>query len=132
MRKCLRQLSVIFGVSFILCTAFAVQAEQDSNSKSSAKQQVAESPPVKPDIEWGNWDAKKAPLSRYGVGISGKIEAELSRLDRSNLLDNAEGVEVQNKKPKASSKPKDIQQMMAELEAMEAEIKKEINDESEF
>jgi len=130
--KCLRQQGMLLSVGFMLCTAFAVQAEQGKSSKANSLLSETNEQQIKADIEWGNWDAVKAPLSRYGVGISGKVEAELNRLDRSNLLDNADGVEVQNKKPKRASKPKDIRQMMAEMEAMEAEIKQEMNNESEF
>jgi hypothetical protein len=90
----------------------------------------------KDDTEWGDWGLKTPKNTNYGIGIRGLIEAELSLLDKSNLVDNAGGVAAKKKQlnvpPKVIKKTKDIKRMMKELEIMEAEVKQEINDETEF
>lgn len=73
---------------------------------------------------------------KYGVGIQGYIENKLNQLDKSNLLDNTNGVLAKkNNKKKVidkMKKPKNIKKMMAELKAMEADLKQELSHESEF
>lgn len=129
MRTLSLQLKACIGGVLLLanCCVFAQSEDKKVSDPLADKKNQTQQ-----NIEWGAWDAEKDSASRYGVGIQGEIEEELSRLDRSNLLDNAEGVEVQNKNKSHASKPRDIKKLMAELEAMEAEIKQEINDESEF
>ena len=99
---------------------------KDSKSKKNGDSESA--------IDWGDWGADKNFENKdFGVGIQGTIEAELSRLDKSNLLQNATGVATsKNKNGDANKKPKDLKKTMAELEAMEAKVKKEIEDDSEF
>jgi len=87
-------------------------------------------------IEWGEWNKKTDSPPKYGVGIVGTIESELSQLDKSDLLNNATGVattKLNNQKDtKQLTKAKDIKNMMKELEAIEAELKKELSDDTEF
>ena len=85
-------------------------------------------------IDWGDWAL--APNTQYGVGIQGEIEAEINLLDQSNLLENATGVATtpkdSNNQQGKKLTTKDLKKMMAELEAMEAKVKKEIEDDTEF
>lgn len=86
------------------------------------------------NIDWGDW---LLPTNQqFGVGIQGNIEAQMNVLDQSNLLDNATGVATTNKDDNnhkdKKQKARDLKQMMAELEAMEAKVKKEIDDDTEF
>ncbi|MBE1300293.1 MAG: hypothetical protein GJ680_10365 [Alteromonadaceae bacterium] len=83
-------------------------------------------------IDWGDWNLK--PSSQFGVGIQGNIEAEINLLDKSSLIENATGVATKNTPANLANKTKskDLKKMMAELEAMEAKVKKEIEDDTEF
>lgn len=84
------------------------------------------------DIDWGDWNLK--PTSQFGVGVQGNIEAEINLLDKSSLIENATGVATKNTPANLANKTKskDLKKMMAELEAMEAKVKKEIEDDTEF
>ncbi len=85
-------------------------------------------------IDWGGWNLKSS--AKFGVGIQGDIEAQINLLDQSNLLDDATGVATRKKAENLAqdkqTKVPDLKKMMAELEAMEAKVKKEIDDDSEF
>ena len=95
-----------------------------------------------PAIDWGAWnsdptnsqDSVSPKLKTSGVGIRGNIEAELSLIDKSNLLNNASAVATKpkNNNTGRQKKSRDLKKAMAELEAMEAKVKKEIEDDSEF
>lgn len=83
-------------------------------------------------------DGTQQPASQqWGVGIQGTIENQLSELDKSSLLNNANGVAVQqqsgnNGAPTTPKPTKDIKRMMQALQQMEAEVEKEINNDAEF
>lgn len=81
------------------------------------------------EIDWGAWST-----TNYGVGIQGKIEAELNALDQSNLIDEADGVAVEKITDNHNTDPakRDLKKMMAELEAMEEKVSQEIEDDKEF
>jgi len=99
------------------------------------KPQLIKSKSKKDDVnQWSDWDSPVLTKPKYGVGIQGEIESKLNQLDKSNLLDKANGVLVKknNKAVDKMKKPKNIKQMMAELKAMEAELKQELSHESEF
>ena len=99
------------------------------------KPQLIKSKNKKDDVnQWSDWDSPVLTKPKYGVGIQGEIESKLNQLDKSNLLDKANGVLVKknNKAVDKMKKPKNIKQMMAELKAMEAELKQELSHESEF
>ncbi len=83
--------------------------------------------------QWDDWNNKPSS-PKYGVGIQGNLESQLNQLDKSSLLDKANGVTAKKstKKNNNKMKPKNIKQMMAELKAMEAEVKQELNNETEF
>lgn len=110
------------------------QEKDDSNKKVSDTSANFEK---KPEIDWGDWNTELTtpiPNKKFGVGIKGKLEAELSTLDKSNLLENPTGVSAKEK-AKGTGKGKiqtDLKKTMAELEALEAKVKKEIEDDSEF
>ena len=107
---------------------------QAADNKDATAQKAKDKPPEK--IDWGEWDSAQMPKQAYGVGIEGKIEAEISKLDQSNLLDNADGVAAKSKGANPNEllppKVKNLKKMMEELEAMESKVKQEIDDESEF
>ena len=110
------------------------EPQASNQSKPTQQAQVAETQSSEPEIDWGMW--AEAPQKQYGVGIQGDIENQINLLDKSNLLDNATGVEVKTKavdpQPQKAKKTKNLQQMMAELKAMEAKLEKEIENETEF
>jgi|GEM_PF-4964906 len=81
--------------------------------------------------------SQEAESQKWGVGIQGTIENQLSELDKSSLLNNANGVAVQqqsgnNGAPTTPKPTKDIKRMMQALQQMEAEVEKEINNDAEF
>jgi len=81
--------------------------------------------------------SQEAGSQKWGVGIQGTIENQLSELDKSSLLNNANGVAVQqqsgnNGAPTTPKPTKDIKRMMQALQQMEAEVEKEINNDAEF
>ncbi|WP_338290758.1 hypothetical protein [Planctobacterium marinum] len=86
------------------------------------------------NIDWGEWAL--SPLPEYGVGIRGELEAQINQMDQSNLLDNANGVittpQDKSKSDGTTLSMQDLKKMMAELEAMEAKVKEEIEDDTEF
>ena len=82
-------------------------------------------------------ESQEAGSQKWGVGIQGTIENQLSELDKSSLLNNANGVAVQqqsgnNGAPTTPKPTKDIKRMMQALQQMEAEVEKEINNDAEF
>lgn len=106
-------------------------------SEASKSSDSSDSTDADESIDWGDWDTELAPAQTqtgFGVGIQGKIESELSRIDKSNLLQNASGVATTKNSNDTgiSKKPRDLKKTMAELEALEAKVKKEIEDDSEF
>ena len=124
---------------FLLLVLTTTYASAQTNKVKKTEDLI--SPPTKSqyrkklEIEWGDWNQINTS-TKYGVGIKGVIESELSQLDKSSLLNNATGVAVstvpirsQLRKP---SKPKDIKKMIEELELLEAELTKELNDDTEF
>lgn len=138
--KGLNVLLMIFSASALSShIAFAQQTKKQVQKESPEKRTVSsvEKKQVdKESIEWGEWGVAAKKKNPYGVGIQGSIESQLSQLDKSNLLDNADGVASKKtnteKKHVTQKKTRDIKRMMRELEIMEAEVKKEINDETEF
>lgn len=81
--------------------------------------------------------SQEAGSQKWGVGIQGTIENQLSELDKSSLLNNANGVAVQqqsgnNGAPTTPKPTKDIKRMMQALQQMEAEVEKELNNDAEF
>lgn len=151
---------------FLLCLCKNVLAEQPTSSSApEPEQQPASS--AKPTIDWGAWaewdnassaakssstahpeganwsqhsmqHSSQDPPKQYGVGIQGTIENKLSELDKSSLLENADGVAVKQNQHQSDVKPpspkptKDIKRMMQAIQQMEAEVEKEINDDAEF
>ncbi|PAJ75317.1 hypothetical protein CJF42_05590 [Pseudoalteromonas sp. NBT06-2] len=102
-----------------------------------SKQQIETSKKKKDSVDqWSDWNNSPLVYPKYGVGIQGYIENKLNQLDKSNLLDNTNGVLAKkNNKKKVidkMKKPKNIKKMMAELKAMEADLKQELSHESEF
>ncbi|SFD58642.1 hypothetical protein [Pseudoalteromonas denitrificans] len=122
---------------FFLCNAFISYANTEKNEDKSNPKKAASSLVSKKRVsEWDDWNKKMPTQPKYGVGIQGDIEQKLNQLDKSNLLNDVNGVLVKKNKEKIITskipKPKNIKQMMAELEAMEAEVKQELSNESEF
>lgn len=111
------------------------EREQNADPIKPVQKALSPKEPAQPaEIDWGTWNL--TPTTQFGVGIKGDIEAELSSLDKSNLIDNASGVatteNTNNNSRDKKTKTKDLKSMMAELEAMEAKVKKEIDDDTEF
>lgn len=105
-----------------------------SQLSSSQSEVSADKAKTHQPIDWGDWAL--SPTPEYGVGIRGELEAQISRMDQSNLLENAEGVSTtskgSNNKDSETLAMKDLKKMMAELQAMEAQVNKEIEDDTEF
>lgn len=108
------------------------KSEDNSQVEHSTAEKVNTEDSKNTDIDWGDWNLK--PSSQFGVGIQGNIEAEINLLDKSSLIENATGVATKNTPANLANKTKskDLKKMMAELEAMEAKVKKEIEDDTEF
>lgn len=126
----------IFTV-FLLLLYPSLTSANEQTKIGKAKQQI-ETPKNKKDSvdQWSDWNNPSLVKPKYGVGIQGDIENKLNQLDKSNLLENTNGVIVKKNNNKKAvdkmRKPKNIKQMMAELKAMEAELKQELSHESEF
>lgn len=62
------------------------QSTKDNESKKNPKSSADE-------IDWGYWNKKPDKDGKqYGVGIKGKLEAQLNSLDESSLVDDPSGV----------------------------------------
>ncbi|MDG1753160.1 MAG: hypothetical protein P8I03_16100 [Thalassotalea sp.] len=107
---------------------------KESNSLNDSTPIKIPKPRIEKPTDWGDWN--KTDTHQYGVGIQGKIQKELNKLDKSSLLENANNVSTLKvdikKMKKKKKKQKSMKQIMAELTAMEAKVKQELNDDSEF
>lgn len=129
--KLMRTSLIVFLLLF--CTFVNAQPQKEG-TKNKAKIEISKKKKDSVD-QWSDWNSPTLAKPKYGVGIQGDIESKLNQLDKSNLLDNTNGVLVKKNNNKAvdkMKKPKNIKQMMAELKAMEAELKQELSHESEF
>jgi len=128
-------ISILTVFLLLLYPSLASANEQTKIGK--AKQQIETTKNKKDSVDqWSDWNSPSLVKPKYGVGIQGDIENKLNQLDKSNLLENTNGVVVKKNNNKKAvdkmRKPKNIKQMMAELKAMEAELKQELSHESEF
>ena len=87
----------------------------------------------KSELDWGDWQHKFKPQQRYGVGIKGKLQNAINTLDKSNLINDSNGVQVSptNKQHKPK-KVLDIKKMKAELKALEKKDEQEIDDDIDY
>jgi len=124
-------------ILFILLFSSSLVNANPQIKEQKTKQQIEKSKNNKDSVDqWSDWNSPTLVKPKYGVGIQGDIENKLNQLDKSNLLENTNGVLVKKNNNKKvidkMNKPKNIKQMMAELKAMEAELKQELSHESEF
>lgn len=129
----IRILTILLLLSCLLInSAFAKNSEPPPKQ---AKQKPPTEKPAqkKPELDWGDWEQKFKPQQRYGVGIKGKLQSAISELDKSNLLNDSNGVQVtpadKSQKP---TKTLDIKKMKAELKALEKKVEQEIDDDIDY
>jgi hypothetical protein len=126
------------GLSFIILVVnlvFLVPSASATQDVTKVKTQMLDEKKEKTTdniVEWGSWGN-----TEYGVGVRGKLEEELNKLDRSNLLEDPSGVSsldskssIKNKKN--LSQPKNIKKMMEQLKAMEKKLRRELDNDSEI
>lgn len=104
-------------------------AQSDPNQDKTEEQK-------KSQIDWGDWNIKSPKTTPPVINKKDALKAELRDLDQSKVLDENQGVTTKKLDlGKAQDKPKtvkNIKAMMKELEKLEAELKQEIRNDSEF
>lgn len=81
------------------------------------------------ELDWGDWQHKFKPQKRYEVGIKKKLQNAINALDKSNLTNDSDGVQVSpTNRPNKPKKVLDIKKMKAELKALEKKVEQEIED----
>lgn len=84
-------------------------------------------------LDWGDWEQKFKPQQRYGVGIKGKVQNAINAMDKSNLINDSNGVQTSPaSKQKKSNKTLNIKKMKAELKALEKKVEQEIDDDIDY
>ncbi len=117
-----------FIILMVLAQSSCVMAQAQAENDKTKKQQKSE-------IDWGDWNTKSARTPST-INKKEAVKAELRNLDNSAVLNENQGVTTQKVDPakiqNKQKKIKNVKAMMKELEKLEAELKQEIRNDSEF
>lgn len=115
-----------FIILLVLAQSSCVMAQAENDK--TKKQQKSE-------IDWGDWNTKSVRTPST-TNKKEAVKAELRNLDNSAVLNENQGVTTQKVDPakiqNKQKKIKNVKAMMKELEKLEAELKQEIRNDSEF